>query len=256
MKKIYPFQPFVYLVHLYNKQWKGKVMQKPYIKLIIALFVVLAASCNKDKKWKLPTEVKFKMDINRSSCVGGNLTFTGGNIVIQSFSFDGQRDEGDDVYFMNDYPGGLNVNFDPNNPVSAWDFDIPQGTYHKVTVSFQTYGDLDDDRIVLTGTYYNTSDLVTYPVRLEFEVDEFYSVVAASSSGSNTIVLDKDVPASASIKLNPVYWFQLVTPNDMDNATLTPVNSVPTIVISDSENTDIFDLVSDRIDEATQTTFD
>lgn len=222
--------------------------------LFFVLSLVFFNSCKKEAKWKLPTEVKFKMDISRNPSVAGNLNFTGGNIMIENFSFDGEREEGDDVYFNNNYPGGLNINFDPNNPVPAWDFDIPQGTYTRIRILFNTYGEAGDDQIVLTGTYYNATDSVTYPLRLEFEADEFFDVVALSS-GSNIIVLDKDIPKTATIKLDPSYWFQPVTTKEMDNAGLILFNGVETILINDSTNSAIFDLVSDRIEEPTTINF-
>lgn len=222
------------------------------------LFVLLAnlSACKKEKKWKLPADVQMKMDIHRTAMLGGNLAFTGGYVKIENFTFTGDRQEAEDVSFTKNYPGGLHINFDPVNPVSQWNFEIPQGTYNKITISFDTYGEAGDDHLVLNGTYKNSMDLNTYPVRVEIEAEEFYSVMAKSASGGNQVILDKNIKKNGTIKLNPVYWFQLVSVNDMDNATLVNVNSVPTILISDSDNTDIFDLVSDRIDDATEITFD
>lgn len=231
-------------------------MKKLLIYFLAFNFLATLSSCKKRKKWKQPTDVQIKMDINRSSMLGGNLAFNGGYAKIESLTFNGDRQESDDVTFTKTYSGGLQVPFDANNSVSEWDFDIPQGTYNNITISFHTYGEAGDDHIVLTGTYKNSIDLNTYPVRLEIKVEEFYNTLAKSSSGNNQIILDKNIQKEGLIKLNPVYWFQLVSVNDMDNATLINVNSVPTILINDSDNTDIFDLLSDRIDDATEITFD
>lgn len=217
--------------------------------LMVALFVILCASCKKDKKWKIPTDVTFKMDINRSAGLSGNLVWTSGNIMIANFIFDGKRDQGGDVYFTRDYPSGLNVFFDPNNPVPAWDFDIPQGTYTQINVSYKTYGSPGGKHIVVEGSYTNTTNSNIYPVKFEFEAEEFYNVVAKTSSGSTQIVLSKDVSSTATIKADPVYWFQTVTTSMMDNATLVTVNGNPTILINDATNEDIYDAVRDRMDD-------
>ena len=224
-------------------------MQRSYIKLLIALLVVFSISCKKSKKWKIPTDVKFKMDINRSTALNGNLVWTSGNIMVANFTFDGKRDRGGDVYFTKDYSSGLNIFFDPNNTVSEWNFDIPQGTYSQIKVSYKTHGNSSDKHIVVTGTFTNTVNSNVYPVKFEFEAEEFYSVVAKTSSGNQQIVLNKDVASTATIKADPVYWFQTVTTSMMDNATLTTVNGNPTIVINDATNGNIYDAVKDRMDD-------
>jgi len=232
-------------------------MKNTYSILTAVFFALLfSSSCKKkEDKWKLPTDVSFRMDINRSTGSGGNLAFTGGTIIIGSFTFDGKRSQADDVYFSNTY-SGLNIAFDPNSPVAALDFDIPQGTYTKITVGFQTYGDVGDDHIVVTGTYKNSVNDTTYPIRFEFEAEEFYTVISKDASGNSEIILDESVASAATITLDPVYWFQTISTNSLDNATLVNVSGVPTILITDDYNEDIFDLVVDRVDDATDVVFD
>ena len=226
--------------------------------LILFLFIasITLTTCKKEDKWKLPTDVNFKMDINRSAGAGGNLSFANGSIILADFTFDGNRDQADHVYFNKTYSGGLTVSFDPNNPVPALDFDIPQGTYNKIRISFRTFGNVGDEHIAVEGTYKNTSNSNTYPVRFEFEAEEFFDVVAKSSSGSSSIVLDKDVASIATIKLDPIYWFQTISTTMLDNATLVNVSGTQTILINDANNEAIFDLVMDRVDEASEIFFD
>ncbi len=196
------------------------------------------------------------MDINHSTALGGALAWTSGNIMIANFTFEGKRVQGGDVYFTKTYSTGLNIFFDPNNTISEWDFEIPQGTYTKINISYKTYGKSGDKSIVLKGIYKNTTNNIIYPVTFEFEAEEYYTIVAKTSSGSAEIVLSKDVAASALIKADPVYWFQTVSTSMMDNATLTTVNGNPTILISDSNNTNIYDAVRDRMnDDVTTVTF-
>ncbi|MDP3556236.1 MAG: hypothetical protein Q8T03_02615 [Bacteroidota bacterium] len=189
------------------------------------------------------------MDINRSTGLSGNLIWTSGNIMVANFTFDGKRDQGGDVYFTKTYSTGLNIFFDPNNPVSAWAFEIPQGTYTQINVSYKTFGNPGDDHIIVKGTYTNTINSNVYPVQFEFEAEEFYNIVAKTSSGSTQIVLDKDVASTATIKADPVYWFQTVTTSMMDNATFVTISGNPTILITDAANENIYDAVRDRMDD-------
>ena len=236
-------------------------MKNAYLILIAIFFALIftSSSCKKKKekeKWKLPTDVSFKMDINRSATSGGNLAFTGGIIILGNFTFDGQRTQGDDSYFTNSYSTGLNIAFDPNNPVTALDFDIPQGTYTKITVSFNTYDNGGDGQIVITGAYINSVTGISNPIRFEFEAIEYYAVIANDASGSSEIILDESIPTSAIITLDPVHWFQVVSVNALDNATLVDVSGIQTILINDANNEDIFDLVVDRVEDATEVEFD
>lgn len=216
---------------------------------LVFFFVIVCASCKKDKIWKIPTDVTFKMDINRSPGLSGNLVWTSGSVMIANFTFDGKRDQGGDVYFTKDYSSGLNIFFDPNNPISAWDFDIPQGTYTQINISYKTYGSPGDEHIIVEGSYTNSSNSNIYPVKFEFEAEEFYNVVARTPSGSTQIVLSSDNATTATIKADPVYWFQTVTTSMMDNAALVIVNGNPTILINEDTNEDIYDAVRDRMDD-------
>lgn len=229
-------------------------MSKAFLKLITAFFVFTLFSCKKEDKWKLPTDVGFRVDINRSSSSDGKLVFTKGTIILASFSFEGDREQGDDVSFSKSFTAGLSIPFDPNNPITELDFDIPQGTYSKISIAFETFDDYGDICILVEGTYTN-SDGTNYQIRFEFLDSEYFSIVAEDDTGNREIVLNKDIAASARIKLDPVYWFQVVSASLLDNADLVNVNGTPTIVISENENDNIYDMVVGRLDKATETVF-
>lgn len=223
--------------------------------MIVLLFStsLLISACQKDK-WKQPTQVSFKMDVNSEPGMNGQLTFTGGKIVLREFSFEGERVQGDDVYFEKSFPGGLIITFNPNSGIPELSFDIPQGNYTKIRVEFEAEGNTDNS-IFVEGSYTTTGG-TTYPLRLETEAVELYSIIAKHSSGSNEIVLVKDTPANALIKLDPVHWFGTVSTTLLDNADLINVNGIMTILINDANNGNILDIVLDRVDEASEVVFD
>lgn len=224
-------------------------MQKCFI-IIIALAIILTVFCKKEDPWKMPTDVKFKMDITRSAGLSNNLSWTSGNIVLADFTFDGRREQGGDVYFTKTYSTGLNVIFDAANPVTAWSFEIPQGNYTRIDISYKTFGNSSDNRIVVEGAYKNSVNNNTYPVRFEFQSDVSYKIVAKTSTGGGQIVLNKDVASVATIKMDPVYWFQTVTKSMLDNAALETINGTPTILINGNKNNkDIYITIMDRIDD-------
>ncbi len=223
-------------------------MFKAFINFLLIASLAVLPSCKKKKEdqWKIPTSVKFKMDIERSPAVDGNLVFTGGNIVLEYFTFDGKREQGGDVYFSKDYTA-LNVAFDENNTVPEWNFDIPQGTYSQIKVSYRTYGNPGDKQIVLTGTYKNTVTNIVYPVKFEIDANGVYNVFAKKSGGSNQIVLEKNTESVATMKMDPVYWFEEVTTGMMDNADLILIDGKQTILINKSTNKPINNEVKSRV---------
>lgn len=223
-------------------------MLKHCIKLLIGCTLVFSASCKKpEDQWKIPTSLKFKADINRSSCLGGNLSFDGGNLMISEFTFEGTREQGGPVDFTKTY-SGLNVPF-CSNPVSEWSFAVPQGTYSEIKIGYKTFGNSGDNHIVVLGTYKNTLNNNTFPVRFEYQDSEVYSIIGNSSYGGPQIVLNKDLQTNAEIIMNPVYWFQVVTTNLMDTASLTNIGGVQTILINKITNSTIYNTVKDRIDD-------
>ncbi|MEO6301727.1 MAG: hypothetical protein ABIP51_01015 [Bacteroidia bacterium] len=233
-------------------------MYKSYIKILLVIIIMcIGFSCKKKKEaqWKEPTAVVFNMDINRSSCLGGNLLFNGGNILLDNFSFEGKRDQGGDVYFDKN-SGTLYASFDPNATIPEWNFDIPQGSYSQIKISYKTAGSPSDKQIVVLGSYTNTVNNNVYPVRFEFQAPQTFVIFAKTSSGNSQIVLDKNVGSTATIRMDPVYWFQVITTTMMDNASITNLNGVPTILINKNTNNNINAAMQSRVhDDVTQVIF-
>lgn len=221
----------------------------------LVLLFVAASGCRKERELKMPVDVSFVMDMSRNPGVNGQLYFQSGSILVGQLNFEGDRIEGDDVYFTKSYPGGMEIPFDEDAVVAEWDFDIPQGTYEKITLQLQSYGDPSEERISVRGYYFNTSTFQSYPMILEIEADDVHTINAVNASGGNTIILDKDIPAKGTIRFSPTRWFQTVTTSDLNNATLTIINNMPTILISDSVNEDIFDKVMDDLENSATLTF-
>ena len=219
-----------------------------YLKIFLAITILFSFSCKKDDKWKIPASVKFKMDINRSPCLAGHLSFTGGNMKLSYFTFDGNRDQGGDVYFNKTY-SNLIVPFDQNNTFTEWSFDIPQGAYSQIKISYNMSTNDGTPNMVLLGTYTNTTTSINYPVRFEFEIEEVYQIIAQTPTSSQQIVLDKNVATIAHVTMNPVYWFQLVTTTMMDTTRHTLIGADSTILINKINNTTIYEVIKDRIDD-------
>lgn len=202
-------------------------------------------SCN---KWKEPTDVDFHVDIDKTSSLGGQLSFSGGHINIEYFDFDGDREKGEDVFFSNDFNNGLLIPFDESQVVTELEFMIPQGEYKRIDIGFRTFDDNNDVCILVEGTY-TYSGGGSIPIRFEFKDSEQFRIRAEDSGGGN-IILDKDHTSPARIILDPNHWFQPVPISYFENADITNLSGTNTILIDKSTNDAIYDIVLDRLDES------
>lgn len=222
--------------------------------IVFSLLIFLTLQGCKKDDLKLPTDVSFKMDINRNPSSTGHLVFNNGSILLAAFDIEGTRQEGDPIAFSKSFPQGLSINFSPTNNISELFFTIPQGVYTDLDISFETFDDNGGITILVEGQYTNQSS-VTFPLRFEFLSSEYFSINGKSGSGSGTIVLNKDTPMSSFVKLDPIYWFGTISNNMFNNADLVNIGGQMTILINESNNSDIYDIVADRIDETTSATF-
>jgi hypothetical protein len=191
------------------------------------------------------------MDITRNPTVSGQLTINGGHFIMSNFEFSGQREKGDDVYFTQDFSGGLTIPFDLNNEISELDFQIPQGSYNSIEIGMRTSS--SGIGILVEGTY-TYSGGGTIPVRFEFTAVEQFEIEAENDGGGN-IILDKDHDSPAKIILDPTHWFSPVPVSYFENATITNVSGTNTILIDSNTNEDIYDIVLDRLEETAAVIF-
>ncbi len=183
-----------------------------------------------------------------------SLEFQGGYFVMAEISLEGEHLQADDTYISKTFPQGLKIPFDANGSIEELEFDIKQGTYAEIDLSFGAYSDSNIPSIVVNGLYTNPQG-TTYPLLFEYISGDYFSIVAEDDSGQGKIVLDKDIPVQALIKFNPDNWFQVISDSRLANATITTINNTPTLLISESVNSGIFDDIVDRIDQDTEAVF-
>ncbi len=203
------------------------------------------SSCRKNK-WKLPTEMKTIVNITNDVSTNNNISFKSGNISITEFSFNGEREQGDDVYFTKTFAGGIEIPFSVAT-VSELKFDIPQGTYSKISISFST------NSIAVNGEINNSNNSSKNNRQLKFEFNdkENFSIIAQNKDGNNEIILNKDIPVTAYITFNPEYWFRTIsesmlnhTTNTMDEETEEDI-----ILINEETNSSLYDIAVNRISD-------
>jgi hypothetical protein len=223
-----------------------------YLLLIFGTFLLLTA-CQKEEL-KQPTDVTVSIDINREESTNGHLSFQDGFIRLASFSVEGTRQEGAEVELSREFEQGNLTNFSPTLPILNLDIDIPQGNYTELDIAFNIFDDNDQTTIHVEGLYTNQSNQ-TFPLVFDFASSEYFSINSEAEDGNPVITLDANISSSVLITLDPVHWFDSISYNLFDNATLVEINGVMTILVDENTNTAIYDIVIDRLDEQTSSVF-
>lgn len=222
-----------------------------YSLLLLSSFLF---SCQEEQEFKIPVEAGFYMDIQRNEVATSRLQFYGGHIIISSFEFEGEREQASEVAFSREYEQGLSIPFTSDQAVEAWNFQIPQGSYTSISIEFETFEGIGENNLVIEGSYQN-SEGKGYPLVFALGSSESFEIEAESFSDGNQIIVKKEAPVSAYIKLNPVHWFKNIPLSLLDEAEVVLWNGVPTIVLSEELNEEIYDLIEDRLGEAAKVIF-
>lgn len=123
--------------------------------------------------------------------------------------------------------------------------EIPAGQYTSVNLGIEIQDEGSTPTIVIEGAYTHTNGTVS-PIRFEFLSGEVFEAEAERAT------ISSNVPAIAKITFDPVSWFDAVKASQLDNAQR---DGEGTIVISETKNAAIFDLVADGLDRNTQALF-
>lgn len=230
-----------------------KTMKIKSISILLLLSSFLY-SCQDEQEFKIPVEAAFFMDIQRNPIAGSRLQFDGGHITLESFDFDGRREQAENVEFSREYEQGLTVPFTSDTPVESLRFQIPQGNYTSISIEFETFDDFDENNLLIEGSYQNSDD-IRYPLVFALRISERFRIQAKSYSDGKQVIAKKEAPISAYIKLNPLHWFQAVPLSALDKAEIVSWNGVPTILISEDVNEELYDLIEDRLQEGAEAVF-
>lgn len=210
------------------------------------LIATLALSCEKDTSDASGVVVQF--DINKEVVnyrSPGDLQFTHGFITITEVVFDGDLVGGNSVSISHSAVVVYDFATGTGTPMSHA-IDIPAGEYNDVYLGIELLDETDEPSLVLEGTYEKLADGQVYPVRFEFNSGEVFEAEAPYA------VVPVDQPAIAKITFDPHEWFAFAGFARLEAA---KVNSSGVIVISESSNEEIFDLVADGLDLVTEAVF-
>ncbi|THD66619.1 hypothetical protein E7Z59_12575 [Robertkochia marina] len=189
-----------------------------------------------------PVQAKSVLTENRFT---GNLNFTSGYIWVSAVEFDGTLDRGTSINRRVERASRIDFMSGEGVPPID-DVIIPSGTYSYVNIEAELRDEDTQPAIVMEGTYTRT-DGSSVPLRFEFNSGETFE-----AETEQTITLTEDATVIGKIVIDPYTWFTNVSAEMMDNAN---INANGVLLITGEFNEDIYDLVSDGLDESTESEF-
>ena len=210
------------------------------MKTILLLGLILSVlSCEKNEL-KKPTKITFEFNTDQSISIVIDINTI--EFTLSELNISGKRIKGDPINFTRSLTTPLQLNL---NGVSQpeLDFDIPQGDYTELLVSFKNETNNTTPSIFINGNYKLTLGPIV-DVIIELNSEHIFSV-PTNFNGKNSITLEKSTKKKIITTLNYGYWLSSISSTDLDNADLTIGNSGQglgnsTILINSTNNIDLF----------------
>lgn len=231
-------------------------------KITISIFAILMSvmmlvSCDSSSNDSM-ADLKYTFNTNKSGnqakaksiessstvMAAADVQFTNGYITIREIVFDGDLGDGNSVSITHEQVAEIDVATGNTTP-SLETVQIPAGTYRSVNLGIELQDVNDEPQMVIEGTFTDSTG-TEVPLRFEFNSGEVFEAEAAQAEVTESRM------ATAQITFDPVFWFSEVTSEELNNASR---NADGVIVISETSNAGIFDGVADKLDVATQATF-
>lgn len=229
-------------------------MRKNYCSVIIVTVTLLTSalfsSCG--KKWKEPVTIFFSFKLEEVP-ENSQLLFYQSDLVLEKLEFEGNRKQGEEHVFLEKTTAAGTYSFSLASESSTISMDIPQGTYTEIKTRVYLNADADGS-FHLNGAFINTSG-DTVPLIFKYDPETVLEL-RTPSSGQSSINLVEDNIYRGRIYFNVAYLFDAIPNQDLEDAELSVVNSVATIEIDEENNSDIYDILSERIDQCLRMTIE
>jgi PHD/YefM family antitoxin component YafN of YafNO toxin-antitoxin module len=272
-----PFQLFPFLIRLhfkpifphahpstkiFNHLKKEKAMKtKALISLLTAALTMVFFSCEEENtsspNFKMPISfgVKTESQSLKSSPVeksaAQNITFTKGHMLIEELEFEAEdiRDR-DSLDIEFEIERVLRVDLsDLQNPDTI--VQIPAGEYEEIEIEMELLESDSRSSIYLEGTLSNSQG-EDIPLVFDYRDDLEFSIEGEADDDEPIVISDQTNPLGR-ITLSLETLFTNVSTDELENAR---VNQDGIIWISEDYNSDIYDKIADRLEDASEAEFE
>jgi len=210
------------------------------IKTILLFGLILSIlSCEKDEL-KKPTKDKFEFNTDQS--LSTEIEINTIKFTLSELNILGKRVEGNPIDFKRELSTALQLNLTGISQEEL-DFDIPQGEYTELLITFKNELNSTTPSILINGSYKLTQG-PNVDVVVELNLEHIFSILT-NLNGQNSVTLKKSNQKTIMITLNYGYWLSSISSSDLDNADLIIGNSGQglgnsTILINSTNNINLF----------------
>ncbi len=234
------------------------------ILIMVVLAIAGLASCEADDLSK-PVRVHFEISWVEDDAPQLFLTFQKIIIDVEQISFNGIRQEGNDVLF-NTRPGdsfGLHLLTPAQNSSYLTYFDLPQGIYQLMRWEIEL-GEIDDDvypddfidsddfGLIIEGTY-TRLDGSTVLLFIAIEEEEIIRIESVNHEGEVPIPILVDNVYTVSLEVNPYAIMRGIPRSLLEHAEVDEEDDIEFIEISEDENEDLYNLVLFQLSKTLKT---
>jgi hypothetical protein len=188
------------------------------------------------------TTVKTPGAVNARMAMNNSVTFNTGFITIREIQFEARQGDNDSIATKLEQEVKIDFATGATAPdISALTFEA--GTYQEVEVEIELQDKGTQPAIVLEGVYRDGQGLA-HPLRFEFNSGETFEV---EKEGNITFAHNQGI--LAQVTFDPTAWFAGVSAEQFALATR---NTQGVIVVSATRNTNIYEVVANGLDLATE----
>ncbi len=211
--------------------------------VLIMASLLIFTGCG--RKWKKTSETLFTLEVLPMTPYIDYLSITGGTLKLEKFVFDGTRKQGSAVYFEDNFPDNQAIiDMATGTTTPPLYYDLPQGTYDNMRIGLHFDKEDSNNSLRLNGVYTNKEAGTKHNFILQIEDKLVSEITAQNLNGDNSIVIIAEEMTNAKIQLDVKEWFALVPSSMLTNAFS---GSKASIVISKTQNSDIYALIAGRI---------
>ncbi len=239
------------------------ITNKSTLFIVFSLFMALSA-CEKlmdTSPEKLPAKLTFEFAIDQYELIddkddnasqGNNQSrfiIDSGFMTIENIEFDGRRQHGaTNVYFISDFPETVLLNLTDNLSQTGISFDIPQGVYSMVELTFHL-GDDHHPSLVMEGSF-QRGNHEPVEVRFEYNYREQIRVKANRHGGQDEMVFNKDEVSMAEVYVDTHSLSRLINFGMLMNAETVIVDGQEILLINEHSNQGLYNSISARLNQA------
>ncbi len=204
---------------------------------LISIFIL--SSCDKFKSNK-PAYLGFHLEFINNNFAANSFECLGGEAYITKVTFEGERTEQEDVSIENTVPPYLTVF--SSNELLPIQLIVPSGEYTNYSTKLSV-DDQNEFTFKVKGKCLKDGVEVPFYVAIKTSEDMVFS---------NTIpfTLKKDDKKTAHVKFDTQILFSNLSANQWSQSVLTLENGVSTLVISSSSNSQMFNEISEKLNES------